>query len=736
MRCRMREHDAGCLMHIEYEIDFSRIASFKGTCCQTSEIMMVVLRYCNWSSAHPPIKPLRKGFGRAGYWWLRLQGGVARGSALANSYINHTSLVIVGLALSAVPRQAGAQERPAFELGTIVIRSGEAGSDENIGGDQIDATQPTTLNELLGQSPEVVVSGANRTTAQKVYVRGIEETLLNVTVDDARLGGNMYDHSGNFGIDPDFLKRVDIEAGSGSALQGPGALGGAIRYETKDPEDLLMPGQKNGAMLKFSGQTNDSRLTPGVAFYGVPDERFGYLVYGSKSWADNYRDGHGNAVADTDSEPLDTLVKLRFRPSEGHELEFSNTWRQDNGYRAAKSNFGIPPDLPDAAPEDQRFGFRTTSLTYSYNAPDNALVDLRMSAYDTDSWLHRKIDVHQNADWRTRGFDIRNRSELGPVTLSYGYDYSWTESQGNDGAGRNASEAGQNHGLYLQADYAPTQQWLLSAGLRYDHGTLTDIGANKFSGDHLSPNVRLRYELLDGLAVSGSWGEAFRGVQPAPGMTLIWPLGLGAENDTSLDGELARTAEVGIEFDRDGWRAGATAFTSTIDDKIRVWQGRRNPWWRENDGVIKTKGVTAYVGRTWNNWSADLRYNHTEVKYNDRPVSPGDWLNNVTPGGDKLILGLGYEMPDYRLRFGWTSTWVLEQTDLPEDFALSSLPAYHVHDLSIVWSPKENQTYSLAVTNIFDRQYLDHSTAYYGAEGWSNLYEMGRSIRASATIRF
>ena len=78
-------------------------------------------------------------------------------------------------------------------------------------------------------SGDVVVSGANRTAAQKIYVRGIEETSLNVSIDGARQGGNLYSHSGdNSNIDPFLLKQVTVEPGTGSALTGPGALGGAI----------------------------------------------------------------------------------------------------------------------------------------------------------------------------------------------------------------------------------------------------------------------------------------------------------------------------------------------------------------------------------------------------------------------------------------------------------------------------------------------------------------------------
>ncbi len=629
-----------------------------------------------------------------------------------------------------------AQEAPlALSTITVVDSHDDDTVTDVVTSDQVAARQPTTLNELFTLTPDVQVSGANRTTAQKVYVRGIEETMLNVSIDGARQGGTMYAHSGNTGFDPQMLKQVEVEAGTGSALSGPGALGGAIRYETKDPEDLLLPGQTNGVMLRFSAQTNGERLNPALAFYGTPTEKFGYVVYGAKAWAKDYKDGNGDAVADTDSEPLDTLVKLRFRPTEDQEIEFSNIYRRDNGFRGYRSNFGIPSWIPDSIPEKQELGFLSTSLKYHYGAADNPYVDLTISGYDTRSRLKRDIETPLTSEWFTRGLDIRNRSKFDALALTYGYDYTWTRSKGK-GGGAEGEETGDNNGLYLQGDYQLSSQWLLSAGLRYDRASLDDLAGNKYESSRVSPSASVRYEPLDGLALFASWGQAFRGPQPVDGMTLIAPLGLGADTDTSLDGERARTAQAGFSYDRDGWRAGLTAFSTRIENKIGFWRGPTVPWVRWDDGTIDSKGVTARLGRDWGAFSADFAYAHTDVEYNGEPVSPSDWLSGITAPGDKLILALGYAMPAQALQFGWTSTFQMKQTDLPDDFAMDELPGYDVHDISMVWTPAMNQSYMVALTNIFDKQYIDQSTAYYGADGWTNLYEMGRSLRFAATVRF
>lgn len=631
-----------------------------------------------------------------------------------------------------------AQETKATALRPIIIKGARKGGrvTEVVDEKAIDEKQPTTLNELFADSPEVTVSGANRTAAQRVYVRGLEETSLNVTIDGAKQGGSLYSHTGRPGIDPEFLKRVEVEPGTGSALSGPGALGGTIRYETKDAEDLLLPGQQNGAMIKFSAQTNGKRLSPAAAAYGTPNENISYVLYGSKAWADDYRDGAGHAVSDTDSEPLNGLLKFRIRPADDHEIRFSTDYVQDNGLRAYRSNFGVPPTHPDSVSEEQEMSRRATSLKYTFDPADNPWVDFSATVYDTRMTLERLIADPMRADWQTRGLDLRNRSEIGNLTLTYGYDYTWERSTGKTGSGRHGEEIGQTHGLYLQGEYAFTEQISASAGLRYDRGLLTDLAGNRYDSDHLSPNIGIRYEPLDGLAVFASWGEAFRGPRPIEGMTLIHALGISPATDTSLTGETARTAQLGFDYDANGWRAGLTGYITKVEDNILFWQGRSLPFARRNAGDIDMAGFTAHIGMDWENFSADVSYSHAKVDYNGISVGPGDWLSGVAPQGDKVVLNLGYDLADYNLQLAWTSTFVLAEKDLPAGTGLDRLPAYDVHDISLVWRPTEAHQLSLTITNIFDENYLDHTTPYLVSGGTTTLYEMGRSFRLAGSIKF
>lgn len=652
----------------------------------------------------------------------RLISGKGRRACLAAGLVTASALAMTS---------AAAQE-DTVRLETIYLKAGTDKDGETVTDERIAQRQPLTLNDLYAAEPEVHVSGADRSTAQRVYVRGIEETSLNVTVDGARQSGNLFRHNGNMGIDPFMLKRVEVEAGTGGALAGPGALGGAIRYETKDAEDLLLPGQRQGVMLRFAGQSNGDRLLPSLGFYGRPDERFSYLIYGSKTWAGNYKDGGGNAVPYSDDEPAEGLVKLRFRPAPDHEIALTHNRREDNGMRATQANFG----LPDAEPQDQEFIRETTSLRYSYAPAGNPLIDLELRAYDNRSALKRLTASPSEGEWLTSGLDIRNRSELGALVLTYGYDYTREQSRGRAGSGPRVSETGETHGLYLQAEYGFAGHWLASGGLRYDSASLTDLAGNVYDGDHLSPNVGLRFETAQGLSLFASWSEAHRGVRPVPGTQLTSGINAAA-TDPTLEGERARTTEIGAAFDANGWRAGLILFDTRIEGSILYGGQRGMPYARTRGGDIDSRGFTARLGRDWGDWSLDLSYSRADVDYAGVPVGPGDWSNGVAPQGDKLVLDIAHAMAAHDLQFAWTSILVLAEDDLPATFtALEELPGYAVHDLSVVWRPAEGQEYSLAIQNIFDKRYLDHSTPYSVSGGVTNLYEMGRSIRLAGGWRF
>lgn len=89
----------------------------------------------------------------------------------------------------------------------------------------------------------------------------MEETNLAVTIDGTRQTNKIFHHSTTNLIDPSLLKRVRVDPGVAPADAGPGALAGAIAYETVSAGDLLAPGRTIGGFATAGFSSNGRTFT-------------------------------------------------------------------------------------------------------------------------------------------------------------------------------------------------------------------------------------------------------------------------------------------------------------------------------------------------------------------------------------------------------------------------------------------------------------------------------------------
>ncbi len=139
------------------------------------------------------------------------------------------------------------EEQKAIEHIAVV----GASTNLSITAQDIEQFQANDLADVFRESPSVSVGGSVG-VAQKIYVRGLEDAYLNVTVDGAQQTSTLFHHIGRVTLDPDLLKQIDVQAGAGEATSGPGAIGGSIRFKTKDAQDLLADGEQFGGKVKAS----------------------------------------------------------------------------------------------------------------------------------------------------------------------------------------------------------------------------------------------------------------------------------------------------------------------------------------------------------------------------------------------------------------------------------------------------------------------------------------------------
>ena len=151
--------------------------------------------------------------------------------------------------------------------------------------------QATKMSDVLRGVPGVNVNGA-RSIVERYNIRGVSEEYLNITVDGARQEGYSFHHSGNYGIDPEILKRADIDVGANSIASGAGSLGGSIKFETVDAADLLEDGQNIGAKIKYAYASNDDANQAMATVYGRTGnlDLLGYFNYRHQ---ENGEDGNG-----------------------------------------------------------------------------------------------------------------------------------------------------------------------------------------------------------------------------------------------------------------------------------------------------------------------------------------------------------------------------------------------------------------------------------------------------------
>ncbi|RFA27786.1 hypothetical protein CAI21_14340 [Alkalilimnicola ehrlichii] len=201
----------------------------------------------------------------------------------------------------------------------------------------IERRNPASVKELFAAESSVAVSGGP-SLSQKVFVNGIDENNLAVSIDGARQNNRVFHHAGTNIIDPALLKLARVDAGVAPADAGPGALGGAIVYETVDVDDLLAPGRSLGGFVTGGFASNGETWRTGAATYGRAGS-FEALGYVQRAQGDDYKDGAGDTVPGTRTDLLSLLGKLAYE-QDGHRVEFSAEQLRDHAKRPFRANIG------------------------------------------------------------------------------------------------------------------------------------------------------------------------------------------------------------------------------------------------------------------------------------------------------------------------------------------------------------------------------------------------------------
>ncbi|WP_404324895.1 TonB-dependent receptor [Cobetia sp. UIB-001] len=624
----------------------------------------------------------------------------------------------------------------ADDMSTLVISEDRLEQNVVISAEEIDQRQARDLEDLFRAEPGVSVGGGIA-IGQKVYVRGLEDTNLNVTIDGARQGGYLFHHTGRLTIDPALLKQAEVDKGPATADDGPGALGGSLRFETKDAQDLLKPGQDLGARVSVGTESAADATSGTTAFYGRLGENLGLMGYVSGRNSDDYEVGGGGEQEQTAGQQRGYLLKMSLLDVNDQDLRISAERTTDHGTYFTRPHM---PSFSSQQPTYQEMERETFTVNHAWH-PGNDLIDTRTTLYHTTQELDR-VEAGSTSRSREFGADVRNtlRLKTGDVAhaLTTGVDFYDQDTRRSDDAGSagpNNEDTSRNLGVYAQ-NRMTLGPWALSVGARLDDYD-SDYGeAGSVSGSEVSPNAILSVDATDNLTLHAGYGEAIRGAK-AREVILIGDDVTIAEG---LEPERARQREIGLDWhQRDALMAGdrlgfaLTGFHTDIENYQAYDRGSDPAVLYNLEGEVESRGYEASLN--WGVGGYDTRLGYAKVVMKNNDGDPlGDEMNIGASTGDKWTWDHQYRLPNHNVTLGYTLNAVerLERVAAGDE----EKPGYVTHDIRAQWTPASYQdlTLTLAVNNVFDKRYSDHSS--YLLSSGDSMLEPGRDIRLGASYSF
>ena len=644
------------------------------------------------------------------------------------------------------------------QLDTVVVVDVGAGANATAGADlitidqeEIDRKKPQDLREVFSGEPQIAVGGAIPST-QKIYVNGVDENNLAVTVDGSRQNNKVFHHNGTYLLDPALLKAASVQAGVAPADAGPGALAGSLGFETKDAVDLLEPGRNFGGFVTGMWDTNSETFTTGASAFGQQNgfEYLGYINYGHGG---NFTSGNGDEMLGTGTDLISGLGKIAYEAVDGHRFELSHEQVRDNALRPYRANVYINRG---AEPEVRNYDLQrqNTVFTYKDTSPEGwwdpkivfAYSRTQIGTLETDRF---DPDIVSPTEGATSSFNgkVENRFALDMGSVTAGFDFY------NDKADldyKNATapfftdERATNVGAYAQARLEPFDRARISFGGRADHQWFTGVDDSEWKNAGVSGNISGEYDLLpEFLTVKAGTSHVWGGVPLAENylQNPLWTYGDGPEPVTS------NNYTAGLEARYNGFTFEANVFRTDISDARLPVFGRGAPVPELTS--IRTLDLVAkgweIGGRyDWDAGFVSVKYADINADVDDVPADSEIGRYLTTPLGQIIMIGAGYTFDDWGLKVGgdveialaYDGTMVRHPTDPTS--AKKELPGYEVVNAFVEWTPPSHPNFTLRADalNIFDENYTDRAAYGQDFDGVMPHYDPGRSFRLSATARF
>ena len=628
------------------------------------------------------------------------------------------------------------------------------------GGYGVDDIKISTRNaglakDVMRDIPGVYVGGTNGMN-QKIYMRGVSDRGLNITIDGAKQNGNTFHHNADLLIDPDLIKAIDVEVGSRSVVNGSGALGGSVAFKTVDARDLLESGEKIGAKIKTGYASNNSEFSQGLMLFTAPVEGLDFIAAINHKGYDYGKSGNGNKIGG-DGNDLSYLLKLGYSFLDAHRISISREHNEFKGIYPFRAEFGSWHN--GANVDDYRKYERdTTTLKYEYKPSD--LLNLEVTTYNTE---HKKDDpVLKILGVKTNGINAKAKSivESGALTQTFRYGAEFYQSKNFNKPDNHYPEKVNNYSIYAE-DALNFSSLTITPGLRYTHhelksydGRAGNLKSYSYKFNEFTPALALDYEIIKGLHAFASYARVFRGPDVMESMMAGGNRSWEANKD--LKATTGNSYETGLKYHGDineasSYNLSAKYFMTKYKNLIVDNNTANGALKRINAGGADISGVELLARLNLDALSLAASYTHQSVKYKDRvltscrrgAVGPCYTTSNVIgyrDQGDKYTFNAEYAFSSIDTLIGYNLIYFASKNTVSAgDDKNIKIPSYAVSDIYATYAPSSGKFKGLEVNagiyNLFDKAYASQSQRLFDNEITYD-WEPGRNFKVNVSYKF
>jgi len=679
-----------------------------------------------------------------------------------------------------------------YQLDTVEIEARALIDDPTIVGssvstidsDDIEQSLTRNLDDLVRYEPGVEASQDSRFGISDINIRGLDGNRVKISVDgvtqaDSYGPTSTYLRAGRNAVDMDSLESVEIIKG-GDVLEGSGALGGVVKYQTKEPSSFLaLEGDDTSTTLKAGYKSASDEFNQTLTVANRTGETESLFVYTNRDGheTENYNGDAGSdqTVGDTRSsvDPADTgsdnfLFKVQQQLNSHNRVglvgeyyestsestlfsESSSTNQHSSDDEITRSRVGLFHENTNSNTLYDRLKWqfdyqdtKTNNITYqsSTDRTDDRFYDEEAISFKVDAV--KQVNAHQlryGMNYDRKSLENLNKNIVGSTT---------TKSRFSPVADANII------GLYLEDNWAVTDKLALVPAIRldsYKYKTTGDEYIDSWgdsSNEAMTAQLATEYEINESYTVFGKVGSGFRApnldelyyyyanpsgwyqITPNPDLepeeSLFFEAGIRAHN---LYGEMELTA---FYNDYKNFIEQVNLGTSTFiyGEYTNVNLDQVVIKGAEIKGRLNISKVFPSMGDGWQ-LNGAIAYAEGDDLGNNEPL---DSISPLT-----AVVGLGYDAPSNRwggqLNLTWTSG--KDEEDITDSNQWLATSSYNLVDVTTYYKATNNLTINAGIFNLTDEEYTtwnDVRNITDNSTSLSRYTRVGRNIGIDATLTF